>query len=510
MSEAVEGAITAVTVYPDRARVTRRGQVKLAAGEQKVVFGPLPLGLLRDSVRISGEGPATVLGVDVITRRLARPASANRAELEARLREIEDLISDIDIANEVAETREKHLNRAAVRSSELPEGFDSQLAEVKTGVARRNRQRADLADEVSAVKRQIDDLNYQNQPDDLLAEVTLEAHEDSEVAFELSYVTTGASWHSTYDLRLAGEQLTLNWYGMVSQFTGEDWPECDLKLSTARPSGSVEVPELDPWFIDRFRPMPPPPPLQPMAYGAAMEMADGAPQAPGAAVMRAAPAPKPKLREAVAVAEQGPAAATYTPSRPVAVRSDGTTHRTVVAKLTLEAQLDHITAPVRSEEATLRATVRNSTAHTLPPAMASLFHEGDFVGSTQVEAWAPDEERELALGVDDRVRVERELVKRSASKATLGSARRIDAEYLITVTNHSPRPIRLTVLDQLPVSRDGQITVKETIAEPAPVERSELGVATWKTPLDPGAKTKIKWGYRVESAKGVELAGWRD
>jgi hypothetical protein len=114
------------------------------------------------------------------------------------------------------------------------------------------------------------------------------------------------------------------------------------------------------------------------------------------------------------------------------------------------------------------------------------------------------------LGVDDRVRVERELVKRGATKAALGSARRVDAEYEITVANHSPRSIKVTVLDQLPVSRDGQITVRETLVKPDPSERDDLGIVTWKAELEPFARATFHLGFRVESAKGVDLAGWRD
>ena len=52
---------------------------------------------------------------------------------------------------------------------------------------------------------------------------------------ELSYVVPGAGWTSSYDVRLTGDRLTLSWYGLITQHTGEDWPECDLTLSTARP-----------------------------------------------------------------------------------------------------------------------------------------------------------------------------------------------------------------------------------------------------------------------------------
>lgn len=510
----LDAPIVAVTVFPDRARITRRGIVALSEGEQKVTLGPLPLALLRDSVRVAGHGSATVLGVDLATRRRPQTADAVVAEIEERLREIEASLGELDDADAVATARERFLNRVATRAAsgfsdvqragEFADDVDGQLIRVKQGRRERVRQRELLAKEKAAAERRLADLHGGRAPDELVALVSLDVSQAGELELELSYVTTGAGWHSSYDLRLAGKTLTLNWFGLIAQNTGEHWPECQLRLSTARPSGALDVPELDPWYIDRLRPMPPRPLAAPMAYGGAADgMTMAAPAGPP--MVRAA-----KIQEEVASVQQGQTSATYTPTRPVAVPSDGTTHRTVVAQLEFEARLDHVTAPVLAEEATLRATVRNTSQHTLPEATAALFHEGDFVGSAHVEAWAPEEERELALGVDDRVRVERELVKRSATKATLGTSRRIEAEYEITVANHSPRTINLTVLDQLPVSRDGQITVKETVVKPDPAERSELGVVTWKTELEMGARAQFHLGFRVETPKGVDLAGWRD
>ena len=63
----------------------------------------------------------------------------------------------------------------------------------------------------------------------------------------------------------------------------------------------------------------------------------------------------------------------------------------------------------------------NSSTHTLPAGKAAVFHEADFVGSAALPIWAPGEDVELALGLDDRIRVERKLVRRNATKATLGS-----------------------------------------------------------------------------------------
>jgi uncharacterized protein (TIGR02231 family) len=275
----------------------------------------------------------------------------------------------------------------------------------------------------------------------------------------------------------------------------------------------VTVPELEPWYLDRLR-RPPAPPggltrgraIMPAAFAAP---APGMAMDAGAAQLEEA-APAVAVTESVATVEQGVSAATYQPARPVAVPADGADHRATVAVLELPATLDYITAPVLGPEAHLRAVVVNESGHTLLPGRAAIFHGADFVGATDLAVWAPGEEVELALGVDDRIRVERELTRRTATKAALTATRRRDVEHRITVANHTPVPARVTVLDQAPVSRDEGITVRETLADPVPTERTELGVLTWRIELQPGQRREIALAVRVEMARGVELTGWRE
>jgi hypothetical protein len=83
-------------------------------------------------------------------------------------------------------------------------------------------------------------------------------------------------------------------------------------------------------------------------------------------------------------------------------------------------------------------------------------------------------------------------------------------EYRIKLANHTGQPAWITVLDQLPVSRDEGITVRELRLEPPPADRSELGELSWQLELPPGGSGEIRLGWRVELAKGVELTGWRE
>ncbi|UWZ59972.1 DUF4139 domain-containing protein [Dactylosporangium aurantiacum] len=528
----VENSIVAVTVYPTQARVTRRGRDTLAAGEQTVEVGPLPLSMDPDSIRVSGRGPATVLGVDVVLRRHAVPSDGTVTTVQQERRALTDELAEIGDTETVLRQRQAFLTALAERAGgtyarALATGeaapdtvaaftttIGGELTSVLAGIRQLQHRRTQVTDRISALDRQLADVGELREPDARYAVVALAVSAPGQVELDVSYQVPDAGWRSTYDVRLTGETLRLTWFGLVEQRTGEDWPECELALSTARPSGVVAIPELDPWYLDLL--MPPPPPMQAFAaYG-------GAPGAPAPAAAMPQPVARGRMLHdeefdgfspievAQATVQEGPVAATYRPARVVAVPADGTTSRATVLVLDLAAQLDHVAAPARSTDVHLRAVVTNTSQHTLPPGSAAVFHEADFVSKTALSAWAPGEELELALGLDDRVRVERELTRRTATRATLGSSRRREVEYRTTVGNYTGRPVRITVLDQLPVSRHDTITVKEALLEPPPAERTDLGVLTWRLVIAEGQTQTIRLGYRVDTAKGVQMSGWRE
>ncbi|WP_410668929.1 mucoidy inhibitor MuiA family protein [Amycolatopsis sp. cmx-4-68] len=515
----VEAPIAAVTVYPQQARITRRGRAPLDGGPRQT-FAGLPLALDPGSVRVTGTGPALIAGVDVRTERHASPADAAlRALVEQRRADqatLDGVVDDeaaeamkVDLLTSLAKRSGGSFAKALAagtaepsRVGEVTDALSSRLATALKARRVLSERIARLREDLAALDRRIETHSARSEEDSTSVVVELEITDPAGFAeLELSYVVPGASWEPGYDVRVRGTDVTVLSYGLVSQHTGEDWPECELALSTARPAVSVVVPELSPWYLDRVHPVPPAPAA---AYGGS---GGGIPDGARMARFSAASAPMaPKF----ASVEQGTTAVTYRPSRPVAVPSGAQGHRTTLAQLSLTAVLGYVTAPVLAEEAYLRAVVVNTSSFALRPGRASVFHDAEFVGTTVLEAWAPGEELELALGVDDRIRVERELVRRTASKAALSGQKRREAEYRITVGNHGPRSAVVTVLDQAPVSRDDAVTVRDVKTSPEPVETSELGEFTWRLELGPGETGEVKLSYRVDVAKGVELSGWRE
>ncbi|WP_416906191.1 mucoidy inhibitor MuiA family protein [Micromonospora echinospora] len=431
-AENVDAPIVAVTVYADRARVTRHGTVPLAAGEHRLRIGPLPLGLRRDSLRVGGRGPATVLGVDLVTRHQPRSTDEQAQDLERRRRELTEELAALDDADTVEAQRTEFLTLLSQRAggtyaralasgdaapADVAAFADSVAGQLAAGHERQRelvRRRTDVSESLAAVDRHLSDVRAKRAPDRLFAEVTVLVTDEATTAgpatdgaaargsatpapattvvdleLELTYVVDGARWQPSYDLRLVDEVVTLTWFGLVSQETGEDWPECRLELSTARPSVTATVPELSPWYLDRVRPLPPPMPMSAPAGGALPKPVPPAGAFGTAGTARSSAPRSAPVRQSVAEVEQGIAAATYRPARPVAVPADGTAHRATVAVMDLPATLDHVTAPVREPVAHLRATVRNTSTHTLLPGPAAIFHGADFVGSTRLRAWAP-------------------------------------------------------------------------------------------------------------------------
>src|SRR6266851_3585326 len=243
---------------------------------------------------------------------------------------------------------------------------------------------------------------------------TLEASAATRAEVELSYHVSGASWRPLYDLALEGERLAVSYLAEVTQQTGEDWPAVELVLSTTRRALHQTLPELHPWYIGRAQPVPRSP------AGTSMALAGAVPQRGAHAAMFAASAghggPETDLAEATPLAaEPGEAGAgvAYRVQRPLAVPADGGPHKTMVARFALDATVDHLAVPVLAPEAYLRATVTNTSSLLLLPGPARVFHDAQYVGETSLETVAAGEEFELQLGVDDQVRVDRELRRRS-------------------------------------------------------------------------------------------------
>ena len=147
--------------------------------------------------------------------------------------------------------------------------------------------------------------------------------------------------------------------------------------------------------------------------------------------------------------------------------------KVTIAVFSLKPVLDYVTAPKVEQVCYRRATVKNDSPYSLLPGNAQLFEGDEYLGATRLEFVAPGQEFELALGADERLRVERKLAARDVDKTFIGDRRRIRYAYTIEVENLREAQQTVLVRDQLPVPRD-ELAYIRSVATPITSQSSKL------------------------------------
>jgi uncharacterized protein (TIGR02231 family) len=155
----------------------------------------------------------------------------------------------------------------------------------------------------------------------------------------------------------------------------------------------------------------------------------------------------------------------------------------------------------------LQAIVTNPmTGATLLPGTANIFRDNTFVGTVPLENISPGQEFKLNLGIDEGLKIERELVERQVDKKLISNQRRTSYAYRLMVTNLQQVPANLTLKEQLPVSRNEQIKVRLTLTNPKIVP-GEMGLLEWEISLPPQAKQELYYQFVVEHPPELKVTG---
>ncbi|NJN44428.1 MAG: DUF4139 domain-containing protein [Anaerolineae bacterium] len=189
------------------------------------------------------------------------------------------------------------------------------------------------------------------------------------------------------------------------------------------------------------------------------------------------------------------------------IPGDNSPRKTTIASFNLPPELDFVTSPRRVPAAYRRAKIANTSPLMLLEGKAQLFHGEDFIGATQFKRISTGQEIELYFGVDDRIFVQRELVKRDTDKKLLGDQRRIRYAYEITLGNHTGEKQTISVWDQIPVSRHENIKVKMESADPKVNNHDELNRLEWKLDLTGGGKQSIRYVFTIEYPRDMHING---
>jgi uncharacterized protein (TIGR02231 family) len=518
-----KSSISSVTIYPDRATLVREVNLTLGSGTHSVFFENLPVSLIPNSLRVSGKGTAVVkvVGLDLTSQYLEFALLPEVKKLQAEIDALNLDMSKTADRLEVLNTQEKFLKsiesaNAAQASQEIMLGkpdtqswervlsfLGNKLTEVKKGKREQNQIMKDQRAKIDALKKKLNSIRPQRSTESRKVSVILEASRAGKFTLSLSYTVMRARWIPLYTMRALPDSSEIEFAmsANIQQRSGENWENTKAFLSTASPALSANPPVLYPWILDLYVPRP----TQPRKTARVVS-----------GVLAGEPKAEAPLEEAEMIdAEMATAGIVETGinlnfsiKKNVQIPSDGAPHKVPIDTQNIEVEYDYISIPKLKEAAYLRAKLRNTLPYPLLSGSADLFVIQDFIGSTKMPFVAKEEEAKVFFGEDRQIRIKHERTKREKSPpGFLGKNERIKLAYKITIQNLRKNTVNIEIQDQLPISQNTKIEIKDQAITPAPAKKDEKGVLTWTLTLEPQEKKEILIGFTIEYPKGSTIRG---
>ncbi|MDE5461413.1 mucoidy inhibitor MuiA family protein [Bradyrhizobium sp. CSS354] len=519
-------AIDTVTVYPDGATVTRVIAVDLPSGDSTLIAKDFPLGLDTSSIRVEGEGGAK-LTIGTIDARTPRAAPVNLPELDKRIEALNDQRADLQGAIDSANARRKFAEHFAEAS---PAGIGDKgearpIAEWRTAFATVGEEIAsadtavrDATRKMRDIDRQIAQLEVERKakpPSKLEVRMDIAAPAATKATLRVTYNVRNARWLPLYDARLdtgakdRKPQLELVRRAEVTQSTGEDWSNVTLGVSTVRIGRGGSAAELNS-LVAQYPQLPRPRALGSLSDSAMPAAAPMQQRKMETSAAKAADDIRERAEEQQAVAEIGDFQATYKIPGRVSLGAAEGAKSLRIASVTVPADLTVRAAPVMDPTAFLEASFKQADDTSLLPGKVAIYRDGTFVGRGKLSASAKDDIVRLGFGADDKIRIERAVLKRNEGSAGLlvTTSKTDERAFKTTIRNGHDFPIKVAIEDQLPVSESEDILVEMLPATTPPTAsniRDRRGVLEWSFDAKPGEVKDINFAWRIRWPKDKSM-----
>lgn len=508
----VYSKVDSVVVYSDRVMVTRVANIYLDKSTD-VIFPDLPGAIEDASVRVRAKG--VKIGEVQVKRGYKEEPHPKVKKLQDMIKLLE--IEDRTLSDEVAvlKDKEKFLQSIAIGGPDIvskdiitgkvsPQAWKQglkfmvdELLSAKLRTAKIERMRVDLKKKINELKRELNDIKsiIENRKT-----VIFDAHPVTAKNYKIqfSYILYGASWRTYYELRAnpSTGKIGLSYFSKIYQRTAEDWENTKIVLSTAQPALGGTAPVPSPWYIDLYVYRPAKSARAPLAAPAEekkeLEMIlDGV----------YAEVPAPPVEAGISI--WYPLPGRYT------IKSGDPEKKIQIYETTFDADFEYLIIPRITQLAYSTGKWKNTTDYLFIAGEGGTYVGDDFTGKIYLPTIAPEESTTTSFGIDERVKVKRKLKKSKVLKGGLFSNKtKYEFTYENTVKNFHNKEILCTIVDQIPIPQNADITVHNVKIEPKPTEEDkDQGIYYWKVGLDAGEEHKISISFSVEVSSDQEIQG---
>lgn len=533
-AQVLTSAVKKVTVYSDRARVTREALAKVSTEPTVFAFRKLPGWVDDGSVRVSVSA-GRIVDVRVERDFLARATDKKWQKAKAQHQALENQLAALQDELDVLAAQKRQIE--SIKAFSLAKiNKDALIGDVKvktygevlefisnslraTAKARRAvlLKREKIAPEHRASKRRLAEMKNLMKLEETTVLVTLQGSRATSSTIELTYMIPGATWEPMHDLRVStsdSKRAEVVSFAVVTQTSGEDWRHAELSFSTQSSTQSVRIPELEALTLGETH-------RATRILTSKMSSflrAEKAFRQQGQLWNRAHQKNSIRQRlnidqvykrnikylqvvqsKTVRIFQQLQNRGTTAHFKAIvapSVRGDGHPVRMRIGRSVLATRQKIVAAPEQSLNAARTLEMLNSTGQPFLPGKVALYQDGAFLGMTSVDFIAQGEKFALFLSVADHLKLSRKL-DRKQSALVRKRRNKMRVAFVVTVENLSSQETEFSLADRIPVSENKEIRI-DRVRISGGAKPDSRGLLRWKLKLAPKEKRQFRIAYQVE------------
>jgi TonB-dependent SusC/RagA subfamily outer membrane receptor len=563
----INSSIKKVTVYTQGAHIEREATFSLQQGQMVLKLIGLSPYVIKESIRISGDGSYSILNVQHQNDYLNELDKNKEIEsLKDKIEELQFKIEDegtwlkiikdkLDFLNVNKEItgKEQALNPETFKT--LNAIYGSNIETLNLELLKKQRIINDYQKETNKLNNQLNSLNSQSDLPSGTIIITIDAKQTKTSKINLNYLVDNASWYPSYDIRFLGinRPLTITYKANINQNTGIDWKDVNLVLSTAKTNISAQIPEFIPYYLQFYYPEISQA-LQGKAAGVQITaeselrirgisslnsdseplyVVDGVPQNNISSLNPNDIDKIEVLKDASATSIYGTRGANGVilvttkqekekSSIPLTITSKRETSNEYMVETTQTIQSNDKSVSVSFKEADLNAEFEYQSIPGLSENVfligkivdwykaefidgeANVYLENSFVGTSLINTKQFKDTLEISFGTDNNISIKRERMTEFTQNQLIGSNRKETIGFKLTIRNNKLYPITTKIIDQIPVSTTKDIQV-ETIDISGGKMETGSGKVIWDLALNSNESKELIIKYSVKYPKDKKV-----
>ncbi len=255
--------INEVTVYIEGAQITRNKTIDLPKGTSILKFTGLSPFIDAKSIQVKANGELTILTMNHEINYLEKiEKSEELTKLENQLEEVKDKITleqtslsvldeELSFLQENKSIGGENQTLTVTDLKETSEFYSSRVSEIMLEKIKHKKNIQDLNKKSDDLRSQISSISNTRDFGSGEIIVKVEAKNNTQADFNISYLVSNASWFPTYDVRskTINDPIELVYKANIKQDTKIDWVDVKLKISSSNPTNSETAPALKTYFL---------------------------------------------------------------------------------------------------------------------------------------------------------------------------------------------------------------------------------------------------------------------